>query len=406
MGSQSTSSVSERPVSHHRAIDSIHSSSAPSPLTVQTPAEVEEPMLCGDPGLRCTRDLRSRLKKRASLVEGQPGFLEWQDDLDPSSEHVDRDRCISPRVGCSEGQSVHKWLVVRPRESSPHQCTGAESGGFCSQDLCFVREEHTCSPTNGQQDSSILYQQDGRNQILRPGSTSLPTVAMVSPERDYNFSGVPPRCGQLCSGPGVTPPPVISRVETEQTSPSSCNQDNGELQHRSVCNTSEQSTQAVRQLETGPIHHSHRRNDTQLEGQRSVCLSTILPDREMSTEGGGGEGDTDTHSTYVEYAALVPSSPGPADSTPSLAASKARLPDRPIQSVLPKERSAAIAAWKISRDNTQALGYQRELPALSKQAGAKAPIQLTSQLGQDGSAGVTRGKLIPFIAEYNHSWTS
>ena len=33
MGSQSTNSVSEGPVSHHRPIDSIHSSSAPSPLT-------------------------------------------------------------------------------------------------------------------------------------------------------------------------------------------------------------------------------------------------------------------------------------------------------------------------------------------------------------------------------------
>ena len=333
-------------------LHSIHPSSAPSPLTVQTPAEVEESMLRTDPGLQCARDLRSRFEEIASLVEGQLGFLEWQDNSNPSSKHVNRDRCIPPRVGCGDGRSVHEWPVVCRRESSPHQCTRAESRGLCSQDLCIIREGHACPATNGQQDCGILYQQDGRNQIFRSGSTSLPTVAMVSPEGDNNFSRVSPRSGQLCSRPRVTPPPVVSRVETKQASLSLCNQDDGQLQYRPICNTSKPPAQEVCQLETGPVCHSHRRNDTLLEGQRRICIPTFLPDREMPAEGGRGEGDTDTHSTHMEHSTLVPSSSGPADSTPSLAAAKARPPDRPIQSALSKERPAASRLEGIRRQHS------------------------------------------------------
>ena len=193
MASQSASSVSEGPVSHHRTIDSIHTSSALSPITVKAPTEVEEYMLCGEPGVQCAQDLGSRFEERACLVEGQPRFLEWQDNSDPSSQYVNRDRCIPPQVG-----AVKDKMACGQSQRALHINVLELKAGTFAVKIFASSERNMHVRLRMDKDCSILYQQDGRNQILRSGSTSLPTVAMVSPEVDNNFSRVPPRCGQYC----------------------------------------------------------------------------------------------------------------------------------------------------------------------------------------------------------------
>ena len=186
---------------------------------------------------------------------------------------------------------------------------------------------------------------------------------MVSTKkRDNTVGRIPSRDRQLHCRSGVTSPSVVSQVEAEQGSFSPHNQHNGPLQFGSVCNTPESPAQTVRQLETGTVCSSHRCPDTQLERQRSLCLPTILPDREMSAEGARGGGNVATHGTHMEYTAMVPSASRPADSSPSTVSVKSDLLTDPFNQSYPGN-DLQLAAWRISGDNTQVCAYQKELPA-------------------------------------------
>ena len=352
MGSLSTNDISEGSVSYHRTTDGFHPSSVPSPLTIQIPTEAEESVLLKDPRLRCTRVPGPGVERRAYLVDDQHRLLEWQEDHTSTTRHDHRDRCIPSRMGSGEGRSVHERPVVCPREKPPHQHPRAEGRDLCSEDLCLVNERHPCPTAHGQQNGSVLYQQDGGNQITPLSSTSLSTMAMVSPERYINLGRVPSRSRQLHSRPTISPSPVISRMEAEQTGLPSCDQGIGEVQHRSVRNTLEPPAHTVCQLETRSLCNSHRCNDNQLERQGSICFSTVLPDSKMLTESGGGEGNADIHSASMEHSAMVPSSPESTNRSPPPTATKTRSLDRPVQSILPTERPAVSRLENIRRQHS------------------------------------------------------
>ena len=62
-----------------------------------------------------------------------------------------------------------------------------------------------------------------------------------------------------------------------------------------------------------------------------------------------------------------------------------------------------LAAWTLSGEVTQQKEFQEKLQSSCSLDGAKAPIPHTRVLGRSGSAGVCRGKWIPFHALSTHS---
>ena len=151
-----------------------------------------------------------------------------------------------------------------------------------------------------------------------------------------------------------------------------------------VCNMPKSQAQTVRQLKTGSICSSHRCPDAQLERKRSLCLPTILPDREMSAEGARGGGNIAAHSTHVEYTAMV-QYPVLLDlliTHPLLLLRKSDLLMDIFDQSYPGY-DLQLAAWKISGVNTKVWAYQ-ELPALSRQVEQRHQCSLPVSLVKVG----------------------
>ena len=55
-----------------------------------------------------------------------------------------------------------------------------------------------------------------------------------------------------------------------------------------------------------------------------------------------------------------------------------------------------LAGWLVSANPTQRQEFQNQLKICSLPPGGRAPQMFTPQLGENGLAGVLKGKLIPF----------
>ena len=216
-------------------------------------------------------------------------------------------------MGCSFRRGENGRSVVRRRTNASYQPAGVDSRSVRSQNLCSTQGKHSHLPQNGQQDSDILYQQDGGNSITSPCPHSLPAVAVVPPAGDHIISTTSTWVQQHHSRSRVSASSLVSGLDAQQGDIQLDNGGSGPMSIGSVCNSTQPPAESVFELEARPIRSGDRCFLHQLEGQRRICLPTVCPNREMSPESTGRESNSCFSSANMECSSMVPGPSGAFD---------------------------------------------------------------------------------------------
>ena len=211
-------------------------------------------------------------------------------------------------------------------------------------------------------------------------------MAMVSREKHITHCRTSTRDRQLHSGQRVQNNSVIGRMAVTSGSIQADSGDSGQMQHRSVCNTTQCPTGAICQLETRPQCSRDGCTTTSLGQMGRLCIPSLLPNRKMPQEDPRRLGIPDSRGTGVEVTAVVP---GTAKSIGGLSPDTAEGSDAVARSVqqptsLGCNRTVTTSCLEVIRKQRE---FQRKLPNSRKPDGVKVQIQPTRVPGRDGMAG-------------------
>ena len=245
------------------------------------------------------------------MVDSNAQQMEWPPNSSPHPRSCHRDRCFCPGLGSSHKADEHRRPLVRTRESSPHKPPGASRRSPCHKNLHEGQEEHPCPPQDGQHNCHSIYKPDGRHKVPDSITGSLRPVALVTLARDNSVSGTPPRCTELQSGRRIQYTTIIGRVDAREFDLSQHHTDSGPLLGGSLRHSSQQSTEEACQLAPRPICDSKGCLYYVVAGGGRVCISPVLPNRQMPAENPPRGVHSGTGNPCVGRPALVPGPIGP-----------------------------------------------------------------------------------------------
>ena len=163
---------------------------------------------------------------------------------------------------------------------------------------------------------------------------------------------------------------------------------------RSICLPSLCTTSEVHQLETRSRGGSIRRFLPGLEQSARICLPAICSRRSLSSTGlSSGSPGSSSYSTCLENSGVVSTITRPVCSITPIVTEISRPPVHArenLPSVQPK------ADWLVSANPTQRQEFQNQLKICFLPPGGKALQMFTRQVGENGLAGVLKGKVTPF----------
>ena len=274
------------------------------------------------------------------------------------------DGCFTDGMGSSLQRRKDRRPVVPVREQEPYQLSRTPGSYVRSEVVCQGQEGQPHPSQNGQQNRSILCQSHGGDTISCAEQACNPTVAMVSREKHITHCRTSTRDGQLHSGQRVQNNPVIGRMAATSGSIQADSGDSGQMQHRSVCNTTQCPTGAVCQLETRPQCSWDGYTTTSLGQMGRLCIPSLLPNWKMPQEDLRRQSISNSRGTGVEVTAVVP---GTARSIGGLSLI---LPKDPMLLIDPFNNphplvatgQLQLAAWKLSGIDSKQREFQRKLP--------------------------------------------
>ena len=293
MGTAAEVNLHTRPHSIDRKVYSNNASSSTCTSSLPESTENKEPSTQTISRFQHNRDcdFGTGCKRRASLVAEQSGELEWKGSVGVNTRYDSRDRRISAWMGCSFRRGENGRSVVRRRTNASYQPAGVDSRSVRSQNLCSTQGKHSYLPQNGQQDSDILYQQDGGNSITSPCPHSLPAVAVVPQE------GITLSAEHLPGSSNI----IADRKSRLLHSSAEWMFNRGMfswiMEALGPCQldlfaTPQPPAESVFELEARPVCNGNKCFLHQLEGQRRICLTTICPNREMPPESTRGKSNS------------------------------------------------------------------------------------------------------------------
>ena len=260
-----------------------------------------------------SKNVRSRTVSKPSsqsgnsLVERSSPCMEWQGSVSGPSRSYNRDRCFSKGLGSPLPRSEYRWPLVFGRKEITHQLPRASSGLLCYQNIHQNQSLCSCQTVDGQCISSCLYQQDGRYPFPKSFESCNRPVGMVlstSVSRVGTTSTWAPECE---SRPGISRNQRFQRLETQSDSVSGTFQNVGPFPGRLICIPADTSTTHIRQLETRSTGGLHRCIFSGLGENSGLCLSTLCPNRSLSTTATGtGGGPPSAGGTSMANSIMVP----------------------------------------------------------------------------------------------------
>ena len=123
----------------------------------------------------------------------------------------------------------------------------------------------------------------------------------------------------------------MSQVDAREGNLSQCNTDPGTMLSGSLCHSPQQPTEEVRQLAPRPVCNRNGCLHYVLTGGGWVCISPVLPDRQMPAESSPGGVYSGSGDPCVGRPALVPGPTGPSNRIPFACAVTLSASSRPLQ---------------------------------------------------------------------------
>lgn len=151
---------------------------------------------------------------------------------------------------------------------------------------------HTSSDT--QHSSSSLCEQNGRSAFQEPVSTSITGLGSVPPQEPYDFSRAPSRLTEPTGRQRVENRLGFFRMGTVHPDLPQTDGDEGPMYCGCLCIPSFSQTSNILQLEIGPRSKSSGCSNTVVEQHQRLCLPSILPNRQVSSQNQIREGTLGT----------------------------------------------------------------------------------------------------------------
>ena len=303
--------------------------------------EDKEPSFQSDTRVCLQGESRLHLATGVDLVEEPTRELEREVSVTPEPRCCDRDGRIPSGMGGGVRTDMLRWSMVRRGEKSPHKSFGVDGRKLGGENFHQRQGEHSCEASNGQQNSSVLYQQDGGNSLTQPITSGMPALAMVSPTPNNSLCRVPTRNKQYRGRQAITATPIVGGMDAEQGSFLPCHESSEEMPNRPVCQSAQPSTPQVHQLETGPICNRNGCSQGEMDRSERICISPLCPNSQVSTEGETGGMHSHIGGPDMEHPAMVSSFSRIVCSSPSPVTKEAGPSVRSVQQVSPNPGPSA-----------------------------------------------------------------
>ena len=279
--------------------------SAVSPFTAPQGAG----LISGISELRNSNFTDPRMQSRASLVDSNSPRLERQVNIETQSRPTDNHRLFDGRLGGRVLEHHNTGPMDDSGRQASHKCPGNESCSVCGPG--FHKRKNTCQ--SGQYYDSSLYQQDGRHKINQNVGSSQATMAILPVESDHTYCRASEGGGQSNSRQGIQSLHRLEQLEAEHSHIPPDRDSSMPDGNRPICRSNKHAEGEIYQLETGPLCHGNRRIYGPLGSSGRLCVSSILPDWQMSSQNQTGQGyDSDDHPS-VANPSLVQRSSEPLD---------------------------------------------------------------------------------------------
>ena len=365
-GTTSRITISSPAGQANRQDDSNHTSNTSSPTLVPRPTTAEESNTTSIPVIRNNSNHEPGSSPRSGLVVHQDKFTDREEDPVTGTRHDHRNGCFDAGMGSSLYRCEDRWPLVTGREQESHKLPGAPGSHLCGKVLRQVHKECSHSDKDGQQNSHLLCESNGRDSLPEAEQPSDSAVAMVFREEFNPGSRTPSRNRQLHSRRGIQDHPLNSRMETTTGNFPAPHADFWHVRRGPLCHTPKYPVREIRELETRPRGDRSRCSAVDLDQLEGICLPPILPDREMPQKSKRGQGIAGTCSTSVEVPAMVPSSAGASDRLSLDPTCRPSASDRPLRQAPSTDcdRTAPTSRLEAIRRRQTAEGISEETSQL------------------------------------------
>ena len=273
--------------STNRNTDSNNASDTPRSPVLPGNANAQNKTITSLSNILCENHTNPQMQGRTQMVAPPHGDVEWQSNNEPRPGHDHPNGCQLKGLGSlSRGQTGiirDKWPLVGDRDQTANKLPRTEGSGAGGAIICEEQGVHPCSPEDGQHYSPNAYQQDGGHQITITNTNDKIPLGILLDEEDTPHSRISPRKQEQDSRCPVTTIRRLEQLETRSTTVHCTQQSMGTTGNRFVCRQTECPDHKILQLETRPAGSRYRRFPLAVK-QEVLCISSVLPDRQMPYE--------------------------------------------------------------------------------------------------------------------------
>ena len=282
-------------------------------------------------------------QSRTCLVAGTHPQCQRQSRSSSSAGYDHNDRRLQEGLGCSASVPSDQWQMVTKRIPPTHQLSRAKGILFGFENLSQRQVSRDRISAVRQHDRHRLHQQQ-RGYTLSPTYDSgLRDVGLVSGKRHLCDSFSHPRKRQRLCGQGVQ---RIQGHERVEVGPNSHSAFSAELSDGSVCESSNQPTRGLHQLEARSGSHPHRRLYDKLGSSTGLCLPPLQPDIQNLDESDIRPNRSNSRGSSLASPALVASSFETSNISASVATEQSNPPNGPV---LPEPSSSNVPSPSLGR---------------------------------------------------------
>ena len=267
-----------RTCSRNWSNDLNETSNPASPSPLQSPPRVEKHRSEPPPLIRYCNFSDTEFQAGSGVVDTP---LETMEIAGYPTAETPTNTGIQSRLGSSVSQTEHlnRGCLGKAEDVTTHQLQRAPSSLVRPAMLCFESEKYTCTSQNRQYSSRS---QDGGSPLQAPLQPGTGGVGLVPMPRSNNLSRTPTRFNEPTSRQGIQDNIRFLRMGSGHADLPESNGDQRSMHSGSFCLTPFSKATNILQLEIRPGSNSSECAHTALEDGEGVCLSTLLPDRQMS----------------------------------------------------------------------------------------------------------------------------
>lgn len=343
---------------------------------------------------------QQRMPPRTSMEDRELKQLEWKIVYHdrPGRRAKNTNRCQRPEMGSSLRTGYNAGPVDHGRKEATYQRERADGCLFCHQSLHERSASDPSTLEDRQYNNGESNHENGVNKVPEPVPEDCRSVELLHPEKHNSQSGASARSAQCDCRLRIKVFQDSSNWKLDEKNISSNKPDLGHSRSGPVCRQDECATSQIHQLEARPNSHGNPCIYSEMEQHDRVCVSPILPDKQVSSKDKERTSTDHPNRTPMARPTMVwdTASDGNRGPNPSTSHGKHLESPRGGSHPLMEMGSLSLAAWRVSGTLQEIQPYQQQLKHSCKESWLLDPRGLTEAPGRGGAAGVVNGSWIQF----------